>query len=192
MRYTSFIPQPRFVEIRTRGRLTHWVVDDAVYFITFGLRDAIPERILEELFREREQLMRGTRNVAERARLDRVFNLRMDRDFDRARGSCILRQYGELVASALRFFDEQRYGLQSWCVMPNHVHVMFHIARGADVPKVVHSWKSWTAHQIGRGVIWQREYFDRVIRSPQELSDTRQYIRNNPAKAGLRNWPWMG
>jgi REP element-mobilizing transposase RayT len=76
--------------------------------------------------------------------------------------------------------------------MPNHVHVLVHIERGADLPKVVHSWKSYSAHQIGLGVIWQREYFDRVIRSPQEYSDTRAYIRNNPGKAGLRDWPWVG
>ena len=192
MQHTNFIPQPRFVEIRTRGRLTHWQVDEAVYFITFGLRDAIPAHVIEEFFREREQLLHGTRTVAERAQLERVFGLRIDRDLDDARGSCILREHGEIVASALRHFDGERYGLHAWCVMPNHVHVLVYIARGADLPKIIHSWKSWTAHQIGRGVIWQREYFDRVIRSPQELSDTRQYIRNNPGKAGLRNWPWVG
>lgn len=192
MRHTNFIPQPRLVEIRTRGHLTHWMVDEAVYFITFGLRDAIPEHVLEALFREREQLLRGRTNVAERAQLDRVFDLRIDRDLDAARGSCILGEHGDLVASALRHFDGVRYGLHAWCVMPNHVHVMLYVARGVDVPKIVHSWKSYTSHKIGRGVIWQREYFDRVIRSPQELSNTRQYIRNNPAKAGLRNWRWVG
>ena len=192
MRHTNFIPEPRFVDIRSRGRLVHWLIDDAVYFITFGLRDAMPLHVLDEFFREREQLLRGTQNVAERARLDRVFGVRIDRQLDEIRGSCILREHGELVAGALRFFDGERYALHAWCVMPNHVHALLHIARGADVPKIVHSWKSWTAHKIGRGVIWQREYFDRVIRSPEELSDTRQYIRNNPSKAGLMNWPWVG
>lgn len=152
----------------------------------------MPAHAVETLFREREQLLRGTRTVAERAHLERVFEVRIDRDLDEAHGSCILRQHGEVVASALRHFDGERYTLHAWCVMPSHVHVLVHIARGADVPKILHSWKSWTAHQIGRGEIWRREYFDRVVRSPQELIDTRQYIRNNPAKAGLRNWPWVG
>jgi REP element-mobilizing transposase RayT len=192
MRHTNFIPQPRFVEIRTRGRLTHWLVDDAFYFITFGLRDAIPAHALEELFRERDQLIRGARDVAERARLDRVFQIRVDRQLDDIRGACLLREHGEVVATALKHFDRQRYELHAWCVMPNHVHVLLHIGRGADLPKIVHSWKSYTAHEIGRGVIWQREYFDRVIRSPEELSDTRAYIRNNPWRAGLRDWPWVG
>ena len=76
--------------------------------------------------------------------------------------------------------------------MPNHVHVMLYVERGDDVPEIVHSWKSYTAHKIGRGVIWQREYFDRVIRSPAEFHNTRAYILANPGKAGLANWPWTG
>ena len=192
MRHTNFIPPPRLVEIRTRGRLVHWQVDDAVYFITFGLNDAIPAPALAELFRERDQLMLGTRNAAERARLDLAFQVRVDRRLDDTRGSCILHEHGAIVAGALQHFDGERYELHTWCVMPNHVHVLLHIERGADVPRIVHSWKSFSAHQIGRGVIWQREYFDRVVRSPQEFSDTRAYIRNNPSRAGLRNWPWVG
>ena len=192
MRNTNFIPQPRFVRIRTRGRLTHWQVDDAVYFLTFGLRDAIPEAALEAISREREQVMHNVATDAERAQLDRVFHLRVDSELDTARGSCILRHHAEVVANALKYFHGVRYDLHAWCVMPNHVHVLMHLARGADMPKIIHSWKSYTAHQIDRGAIWQREYFDRVIRSPQEFSDTRAYIHNNPAKAGLRNWPWVG
>ena len=192
MRHTNFIPEPRLVEIRTRGRLVHWLVDDAVYFITFSLRDAMPARAREELRREREQLMRGTRNAAERARLDRAFHLRVDRELDDIRGSCVLRQHRGVVAAALQHFDRQRYDLHAWCVMPNHVHVLVSIEKGADLPKIVHSWKSYTAHQIGLGPIWQREYFDRVIRSPDEFCDTRAYIRNNPIRAGLNDWPWVG
>jgi hypothetical protein len=192
MRHTNFIPQPRLVEIRTRGRLVHWQVDDAIYFITFALLDALPAHVHTELFRERDQAMRTTQTVAERAQIERVFQLRLDRELNDLRGSCLLREHGGTVAGALKYFDGQRYTLHAWCVMPNHVHVLVHIERGADLPRIVHSWKSYTAHEIGLGVIWQREYFDRVVRSPQEYSDTRTYVRNNPAKAGLRDWAWVG
>ena len=76
--------------------------------------------------------------------------------------------------------------------MPNHVHVLLFIAKGDALPAILHSWKSYTSHQIGRGPIWQREYFDRVIRSPQEYADAKEYVRRNPAKAGLAKWPWVG
>jgi len=191
MRYDNFIPHPRLVEIRSRGRLPHWQVDDAIYSITFRLRDSLPRDVAHSLILERAHMLRGITSTTERARLDHAFAIRLDRELDRGYGSCILREHGEVVANALRHFDGVRYELHAWCVMPNHVHVMLHLAQGRELPRVVHSWKSYTAHVIGRGVIWQREYFDRVIRSPSDYNATRAYIRGNPAKAGLRDWQWV-
>ncbi|HEU4889323.1 MAG TPA: transposase [Thermoanaerobaculia bacterium] len=129
---------------------------------------------------------------SERARLDAAFGIRLDNELDRNYGSCILREHAALVQGALLHFDRKRYELHAWAVMPNHVHVMTHVERGDDVPEILHSWKSYTAHEIGRGVIWQREYFDRVVRSPREFANTQSYIRANPSKAGLPHWPWIG
>ncbi|HVE71382.1 MAG TPA: transposase [Thermoanaerobaculia bacterium] len=192
MRHDNFIPDARIITARSRGRLPHWQVDDAVYFITFRLRDALPRDVARQLFLERQHMLRNCETTAERARLDIAFGIRLDRELDAHRGSCLLRVHGDLVANALKYFDGSRYELHAWCVMPNHVHVMFHITAGADVPLVLHSWKSYTAHRIGKGVIWQREYFDRVVRSPQEFNETAAYIRANPASAGLSDWRWIG
>ena len=131
-------------------------------------------------------------STPDRARIDQAFGVRLDRELDQGYGSCLLHEHAETVAKAIKHFNGQRYELHAWCVMPNHVHVMVQIARGEDLPRVVHSWKSYSAHEIGRGVIWQREYFDRVIRSPAEFNETAAYIRANPWKAGLRNWAWVG
>jgi REP element-mobilizing transposase RayT len=191
MRHETFIAPPRFIEIHSRGRLPHWYVDEAIYFVTFSLIDALPRRVLLQLVEERERLLRGVTSRQDRVRLDRALELRLDRELDGGRGSCLLRDHGWIVADALRHFDGDRYQLHAWCVMPNHVHVVFYLERGADLPKVLQGWKSWTAHQIGRGVIWQREYFDRVIRNAREYEETCRYVRENPMKAGLRDWPWV-
>lgn len=163
-----------------------------MYFVTFSLRDALQAHVAVDLYREREKLMQGTATADERARLDRALELRFDQQFDAGRGSCLLREHAETVAGALKHFDSDRYWLHGWCVMPNHVHVLFYLERGGELAKVIHSWKSYTSHKIKRGEIWQREYFDRVIRTPQEYTDTLAYIRANPGKAGLQDWPWVG
>jgi REP element-mobilizing transposase RayT len=191
MRHDNFIPVPRYVQIQSRGRLPHWQVDEALYFITFRLRDSLPREIVSQLKQEREQMLRGAL-AADRAKLDRAFSIRLDQHLDLGHGECLLREHGELVASALKHFDRVRYELHAWCVMPNHVHALAYLARGSDLPSILHSWKSYTANRIGRGSIWEREYFDRVIRSPQEYAETKTYILQNPAKAGLVNWPWVG
>lgn len=191
MRHDNFIPVPRYVQIQARGYLPHWQVDEAVYFVTFRLRDSLPREVAFQLREERELLLRKARPV-ERAQLDRAFALRLDRHLDAGGGACLLRAHGELVAGALKHFDRARYELHAWCVMPNHVHVLLYLANGRALPSIIHSWKSYTAHVIGRGPIWQKEYFDRVIRSPQEYADTKAYILRNPEKAGLRDWLWVG
>jgi REP element-mobilizing transposase RayT len=190
LRHDNFIHP--LTAIKSRGRLPHWQADNATYFVTFRLRDSLPRAVTDALLGEREHLVRTCANSVERARLDAAFALRLDEELDRGAGSCLLSEHGQTVENAMRHFDGDRYQLHAWCVMPNHVHVLLHVGRGSDVPRIVHSWKSFTAHQIGRGVIWQREYFDRLMRSPEDYVRTREYIRGNPGKAGLIDWPWVG
>lgn len=41
-------------------------------------------------------------------------------------------------------------------------------------------------HQKQKYFIWQRDYFERIIRSEQQLINTRMYIRNNPLKYSIK------
>jgi REP element-mobilizing transposase RayT len=192
VRHDNFIPEARIYIPHSRGRLPHWRINEAVYFVTFRLNDSLPRDVARSLFEERDRMLRNCLGNVERARLDAAFGVRLDRELDLGRGSGLLREHAELMANAILHFDRARYELHAWCVMPNHVHVLMYVHRGDDVPRIVHSWKSYTAHQIGRGVIWQREYFDRVVRSPAEFVNTREYIRENPSVAGLVGWRWVG
>lgn len=108
-------------------------------------------------------------------------------------------QVADLVQDALLFFDGQRYSVLAWCVMSNHVHIVVRQHDGWPLSRVVHSWKSFTANEINRvlrrtGPVWHREYFDRFMRSDNELSSVIQYVENNPVRAGLaerpEHWRW--
>ncbi len=88
----------------------------------------------------------------------------------------------DLVMAALRNFDSQRYDLFGYVVMNDHVHVVVRPATGYHLTKIVESWKSYTANRLQRacgrtGRVWQREYFDRVIRDAQELSPAFSQLR---------------
>lgn len=85
--------------------------------------------------------------------------------------------------------------------MPNHIHVLFTILDGFSLAGILHSWKSFTAHQANRVLnstssFWQREYFDTLVKSERQLEFVIRYILNNPVKAGLCpevfQWPWTG
>jgi putative transposase len=74
-----------------------------------------------------------------------------------------------VIMSALRHFDGSRYELFACVVMDDHVHVLMKPLEKQQVEKIIHSWKSFTAHKFQKDCgrkppIWQEEYFDRIIR----------------------------
>ncbi|MBC8484865.1 MAG: transposase, partial [Bacteroidetes bacterium] len=113
----------------------------------------------------------------------RLFSKRYDDLLDNGHGSCILmnKKCKQIVEKALNYFDGERYYLDKFVVMPNHVHVIV-IPRGEwTLSKITHSWKSYTANELNkitnqRGSIWMSESFDHIIRSLEQLERIRQYI----------------
>jgi REP element-mobilizing transposase RayT len=111
-------------------------------------------------------------------------------------GSCALRrpELAKTVQDSLRHFHEQRYLLSAWCVMPNHVHVVFTPQGGHDPSDILHSWKSYTAHEANKllqtnGTFWERESFDHLIRSVEQFEGFVRYVEQNPVEAGLCTSP---
>jgi putative transposase len=78
-------------------------------------------------------------------------------------------------------------------VMPNHLHGIIILDSSLEntksISEIIRGFKTFSAKGINkkrglRGVpVWQRNYYDRIIRNELELDRVRQYIINNP-----RNW----
>ena len=49
------------------------------------------------------------------------------------------------------------------------------------ISKVVQQYKAAVSRRIGRPV-WQRSFYDHIIRNPTDLEETRRYIAQNPLK----------
>ena len=113
-----------------------------------------------------------------------------------AKRTCL---FGEVVDDSVRLSDAGLACRRSWVavpthwtgvdldafiVMPNHLHGVVVLSRAGQAPPlpiVVGSFKSEVSRRIGRP-IWQRSYYDRVIRDEDELRAIRQYIEDNPLK----------
>jgi REP element-mobilizing transposase RayT len=188
--------------MRSRGYLPHWDVDEGLYFVTFRLADSLPRHVYQRIRDETRAFERATScgkpTAIERDKIRRFLFARVDEQLDAGFGACWMRRpkIADLVADSLKFFDARRYQLLAWCVMPNHVHVVLELNAGETLDRICHSWKSYTAREANRildrdGRFWEREYFDRLIRSSRDLENTVAYVLNNPAKAGLLDWPWV-
>ena len=79
--------------------------------------------------------------------------------------------------------------------MPNHVHAVIVIdgRDGVDLGRVVNSYKASvtkSAHRAGHdGPVWQRGYYEHIVRDEDDFARIAEYIDNNPAKWALdRYW----
>ncbi|TVM04265.1 MAG: restriction endonuclease [Candidatus Brocadia sp. WS118] len=184
------------VAIRRRN-LPHWDQDGKAYFVTFRLYDSIPKEAAENIRQERQQWFERNK-ITDTSQLEklsrenqmeyyRLFSRRYDELLDSGHGACILAdsECKKIVEEALNHFNNERYYLDNYVVMPNHVHAIVIPKKGYDLSKILHSWKSFTANAINKllhseGELWMHESFDHIIRSPEQLERIRKYIEDNP------------
>ena len=66
---------------------------------------------------------------------------------------------------------------------------------------MVGSWKQWSSKEICpllniKAPLWEKEFFDHLIRSGESYSEKWEYVLQNPCRAGLvadaDDWPHMG
>lgn len=87
--------------------------------------------------------------------------------------------------------DLYGWAIGSYVIMPDHVHFFCADAESrSPLSKMIGSWKQWSAKEICpllevEAPLWQREFFDHLIRSEESYSEKWEYVRNNPVRAGL-------
>ena len=137
-----------FEDIRiTRNNLPHWQQPGATYFITFRMADSLPASMLQDLEDERlhwQQNHPPPLSPELEAEYHRLFSARVDQWLDEGHGSCVLRQpeLRSTVVESLNHFDQQRYELLSYVIMPNHVHGLLMLHPDWLLEKVLFTWKT--------------------------------------------------
>lgn len=118
-------------------------------------------------------------------------------------GACILSRVGIIAKVELETTPALRSNvdLDAICVMPNHVHAIqfIHEKRSAQTAvalrspsqtlgAIIRGWKASVTKQVRQELghltpkVWQRGYWEHVIRNEQDLHDIREYIRQNSIK----------
>jgi len=124
---------------------------------------------------------------------------------------CVLNELGEAIVACLRALGERYAGVEidEFVVMPNHVHFIIKIGvvslrarpekagvdghSKIDLGFVVGRFKSWIS-KVYRDMVaegkavdvgatpWQRDFWEKLVTTPEQLEGYRRYIRENPAK----------
>jgi putative DNA methylase len=171
----------------SRGYLPHFDGPERTQFLTFRLFDSMPQDLLDQWRKES---------------LDDVrFRKKVEKYLDAGHGSSWLRQaeIASIVCDSLQFHHGAKYDLDTWVIMPNHVHVLLTPLPGWHLDQAEHSIKSYTANEANKvlkrkGQFWAPECFDRYIRDGRHFNAVVRYIENNPVKARLcsrpEDWPF--
>ncbi len=193
---------------RSSRFLPHWFQPGVAVFITFRTADSLPKEVLD-LWRRQllDWLQRhnlpstlafdsaGIEHLEpeQKHEFQKLRKQLWHRHLDDCHGACVLKQpdLAAEVGKSLRHFDGERYDLDSFVVMPNHVHVLVQFRSSTTMRKQFTSWLHFSAAQINRrlgrkGKFWQSEPFDHLVRSAEQFEYLRRYIAENPAKAKLR------
>ncbi|MCD6355028.1 MAG: transposase [Prolixibacteraceae bacterium] len=186
------------IEIKL-GNLPHWTQENSWYFVTFRLADSIPKQKVEQLKKEREAWFekhkhkdRSEFTKEELKEYYYLFSERVENWMNAGYGKCVLRDKlnAQIVSNALKHFEGERYQLDEWVVMPNHVHILVKPLNNYRLSDITHSWKSFTANEINKninssGQLWMHESYDHIVRNEKAFKAIKNYIRQNPQKAGI-------
>lgn len=111
----------------------------------------------------------------------------------------VLSDVGEAVSECIQFIHENYDGvcIDNYCIMPNHIHLLIALtnAQGGrgnpPLRDVVGRLKSFTTKRYREisnnpaAILWQRDYYEHVIRGEEDYAEKWRYIDENPMKCLL-------
>lgn len=108
-------------------------------------------------------------------------------------GKIRLSEYGIIVKNELKKIPSiypNIIFIPKFVIMPNHVHLIIVINNNVNngrrnaaptISRIMNQFKGSVSRQSGFS-IWQRSFYDRILRNEQEYRGAWQYIENNPAE----------
>ena len=171
--------------MESRRSLPHVRQSRTVYFVTYRTADSIPADLVVQWGKQfaNEQELGVVENK------QRGLARRVEKYLDCPQGECLLAEAEcrRIIVENLLNGDGQRYLLDAYAVMPNHVHVLVMPTQEESLTRIVADWKRYSARMLGQrrgrtGAIWAAEAFDHIVRDLAGLQRFRAYIETNPEK----------
>jgi REP element-mobilizing transposase RayT len=196
-----------------RRKLPHIYPIGAKFFITFCLKGSMPYEIAEQYKKERDtkidKLTKSGQNAIEEIYKEhKRYFAKTDQYLDNSTQKWILQrpEIAKIVTTKLHQLDKDLYDLIAYCVMSNHVHLVFNMdlqienipeyeiltaKNYVQIERIMQRIKGGSSYEINKFLDtqgttnWQSESYDHYIRNDKELQNIISYTLQNPVKAGL-------
>lgn len=109
----------------------------------------------------------------------------------------VLSQYGKIVDEAINNIANiyENISVNKYVIMPDRAHILLQITnnggRIVSAPTVIAGMKRYVSKKCGVS-IWQKGFYDHIIRNQTDYNEIFDYIENNPEKWILNNQPQAG
>jgi putative transposase len=104
------------------------------------------------------------------------------------------------IQFAERAYAKHNIAVGRYVIMPDHVHLFITGTDDFELGRWIGGLNQFMAKSMGREKtsepLWQRGFFDHVLRSEESYGQKWNYVRDNPVRAGLvasaDAWPYAG
>ena len=171
-----------------RRNLPHLHYNEGDYFVTFRLKDSLP---ISEIKRLKSELKNSSDDLTDKEKqLFKKYDELLD---SQKYGSIniIDKNIVKIIKEIIHRHEKIYYDLICYCIMPNHIHLVFTIiSKEKSLSEIMKMIKGTSSVLINKyldrtGSLWQAESFDRLIRDNTEMYNIVKYVLLNPVKANL-------
>ncbi len=159
-----------------RKSLMHIDQKNAIQFVTFRTQESVAYYLAKNNINTAESIAKQ--------------QLRQDRFLDSSSAGAILND--QVIKLLITFFKSKHtihYNLIAVSIMPNHIHLLFEQIQ--PLMETMKKLKGATAQLVNKhykrtGTLWDRGYFDKVVRTEKQFQVTYQYIKKQCSKRGIK------
>jgi REP element-mobilizing transposase RayT len=198
-----------------RHNLPHFQNRGQAYFVTWNLKNAIPQKVFYK-YATKLNILKTNISFLEQLQSEPLELAKAKKEYFISRNKYILAyaemldnymspeidlsqpEIREIMVQTLRFWHGVRLHNFAFTVMPNHVHWVFELyawdmeGKQVFLQDILQSVKRFSSNRINKllgsaGSFWQKESFDTTIRNERHLQYAIQYTLNNPVNLHL--WP---
>ena len=113
-------------------------------------------------------------------------------------------QNGDLVPEGLALLaseaQKRKFAIAAYCFMPDHLHVLTNgTQEDSNLLRFADGFKQGSAYsfkQANGKRLWQKKFYDHILRSNELWESVARYIWMNPVRKGLcmrpEDWPYSG
>ncbi|TKJ40894.1 transposase [candidate division TA06 bacterium B3_TA06] len=84
--------------------------------------------------------------------------------------------------------SQAKFSILAYCFMPDHLHLLLGGGEDTDFVKMMKSFKQITSYRFKNSygkLLWQRGYYDHILRKDEDIEVVARYIWGNSVRKGL-------